>query len=381
MLLPVTLPVPVLRGLVLERFGVSEFATSLFMAINNVGALLTAPLSGAFADRYGRRRATIVGALLAHAVLLGSLALDLSFGWFLFLRFVEGAAQILALSLLLAVVADNHEGPRRGRAMGMLGCGLTLGVALGAPLGGMLGRSDALRTLHVGAAILLVAAVVAALVVVDRAPASGRPGLRQILRAIAAERALLVPLAYAFVDRFTVGFFTTTFPLFLERIHGFARDRIGFLLALFLLPFALLSYPSGRLAERRSRVAMVVLGSLVYGAGVAAVGWVGPVHLVWLMVGLGLCSAVMFVPSLLLAAEFAAPGTRSTALAGFNAAGSLGFLLGPVVGGGLSSIVAERSGWLDGYRVAFGVAGAAEVLCVIATWPLLRALVRAGRTR
>ena len=42
---PVTLPVPVLRELVGERFAVSEFATSLFMSVNMIGALLMAPLA------------------------------------------------------------------------------------------------------------------------------------------------------------------------------------------------------------------------------------------------------------------------------------------------------------------------------------------------
>ncbi len=59
-LLPVTLPVPVLRELVQERFGVSELATSLFMSVNMVGALLAAPLAGALADHWGGRRALLV---------------------------------------------------------------------------------------------------------------------------------------------------------------------------------------------------------------------------------------------------------------------------------------------------------------------------------
>ena len=44
-LIPVTLPVPVLRGLVQERFGVSELLTSLFMSVNMVGAVIAAPLA------------------------------------------------------------------------------------------------------------------------------------------------------------------------------------------------------------------------------------------------------------------------------------------------------------------------------------------------
>ena len=55
-MLPVTLPVPVLRGLVQERFEVSDLLTSLFMSVNMIGAVLAAPIAGAIADKFGRRR-------------------------------------------------------------------------------------------------------------------------------------------------------------------------------------------------------------------------------------------------------------------------------------------------------------------------------------
>ena len=45
-LIPVTLPVPVLRALVQDRFAVSDIQTSWFMAINMVGAFLAAPVAG-----------------------------------------------------------------------------------------------------------------------------------------------------------------------------------------------------------------------------------------------------------------------------------------------------------------------------------------------
>ena len=54
-----------------------------------------------------------------------------------------------------------------------------------------------------------------------------------------------------------------------------------------------------------------------------------------------------------------------------NAAGSLGFILGPLTGGFVSERVAAGAGWLDGYRAAFALAGLSEVLCVAATLPFL----------
>ena len=112
----------------------------------------------------------------------------------------------------------------------------------------------------------------------------------------------------------------------------------------------------------------------------AAVAWCPLPLLPGLMVVLGIASAVMFVPSLLITTDVAPEEIRGTALGAFNAAGSLGFIVGPVTGGLVSELVADRSGWLAGYRAAFGVAGAAEIACVLLAMPLLLRLARAGRT-
>jgi MFS family permease len=350
MLLPVTLPVTVLRSFVQERFGVSEFLTSLFMSINMVGALISAPLAGALADRFGRRRELITVALVADAALLLALTLPVSFPLFLALRFLEGGAHIFALSLLLALAS-------------------------------VLGSEDPLVPLRVGCAVLVVAAVLAWCFLLEVEGGEKRPGLARILAALRENRALLAPLAFAFTDRFTVGFYTTTFSLYLSRIHEIPAPRIGLLVALFMLPFALLSYPFGRLSELRSPVFMVCAGSLAYGAGTALVPWWPPDVLAGLMVALGAASAVMLVPSMVLTTDLAPPEIRGTALGAFNAAGSLGFILGPAVGGLVSERVAAAWSWEAGYRSAFALAGVSEVLCVALTLPLLLRLVRQGRAR
>jgi MFS family permease len=380
MLVPVTLPVPVLRGVVQDRFEVSDFATSAFMSINMVGALLTAPLAGALSDRFGRQTPWIVMALVLDALCFWALTLDVPFAAFLAIRFVEGCAHITALSLLLAIAARTAETVGSGRVMGMVGAGITLGVAIGAPIGGWLGREQPLLPLHAGSILLGSLAIAVAILLRDRTGRRAHPGLRQILALARRERALLVPLAYAFVDRFTVGFFTTTFPLYMKSVFDLPADRIGILLGLFLGPFALLSYPFGRLAERTSRVWLMAGGSLAYGGLVVTLGTWTLDELPYVMVILGALSAVMFVPSLMLTTDLATKAIRSTALGGFNAAGSLGFIVGPLVGGFVSQTVAARTDAHNGYSAAFIVAGAAEIVCVALTLPMLFRLARRGRT-
>ena len=379
-LVPVTLPVTVLRGLIQERFGVSEFLASAFMSINMVGAVIAAPIAGALADRRGRRADLVVAALVLDAVLLAALTLPVSFAGFMLIRFFEGGAHIVALSLLLSIASHARPAAQRGRVMGLVGGGIMLGVAIGAPLGGIIGREDPLRPLYAASALVAVAAWLAWRTLEETPADAARPSLRQVLGALRAHPLLIAPLSFAFADRFTVGFYTTTFSFFLGRIHGLTPPQIGLLMACFMLPFALLSYPFGRLSERISRVAMIGAGSLVYGIFTAAGPWCPAPALPALMLGLGVASAVMFVPSLLLTSEAAPESIRTTALSAFNAAGSLGFILGPAAGGWVSALVASRSDWLTGYRAAFGVAGAAEIACVALGLPFLFVLTRRARS-
>lgn len=378
-LVPVTLPVPVLREMVLERFSVSELATSTFMSINMVGAILAAPIAGALSDRFGRRRPFVVGALVVDALCFWALTLPVSFPVFMLVRFVEGCAHIFALSLVLAHASALASDRQRGRVMGMVGAGLLLGVALGAPLGGALGRLGPLGVLRTGAVLLVLTAGFAALVMGnDAGRTSGqghaRPGLREIVTTLGERPLVVVPLVYAFIDRFTVGFFTTTFSLYLKRIHDVSPAQVGMLLGAFMLPFALLSYPFGRLTERVSPVRMLAGGSLGYGIAAMTLGAWPVAGLPVLMLSLGILAAVMFVPSLLLVMDASDPRARATVLGAFNAAGALGFIVGPLVAGGVSQWVAASHGWQTGYSTAFVVAGLSEVVCVLATIPWLRRL-------
>ena len=270
---PVTLPVPILRELVGVRFEVSEFLTSLFMSVNMIGAAIAAPLTGVLADRIGRRRPLVIGALLVDAVLFLVLTVDLPFELFLLVRFFEGAAHIFALSLLLSIAASLGGADSRGKTMGITGAGMMLGVAFGAPIGGYLGRADPMQPLFAGSILLAAAAVFAFRALPDPTNTEGRPRVREILRIAKGNPDVIAPLVFAFTDRFTVGFYTTTFSLFASGLHGASPPRVGLWITAFMLPFALFSFPFGMLAEKTSKTALLCGGSIVYGLLTASLGF------------------------------------------------------------------------------------------------------------
>ena len=202
----------------------------------------------------------------------------------------------------------------------------------------------------------------------DRTEHRHRPSLRDIIALASRERALLAPLAYAFVDRFTVGFFVVIFPLYIDSLGATDPAVRGRYLAQFLLPFAFLQYFAGRLTDAVGPFKPLIIGSFLYGIVLCFVGY-SDLSLLWpVMVVLGVLAAVMFPPAITLTGQFSTPETRGTAMGAFNFAGSLGFAIGPLVGGWAY----ERGG----YASAFVVSGAMEM-----TLAIVAAIVVAGWTR
>ncbi len=381
-MLPVTMLVAPLKELIGDRFGAGSFWTHSFMSVNMVGAILATPLIGLLADRAAQRRRIAALALAADGCLLLAMAVVASLPGVLILRFLEGAAHILALTTLLAVAASWAPEGRRGRMMGIVGACLMFGTACGTRLGGLVWRHLPDGVFIVAGVTSLFAGVGVLLVVAEPADAAAyKPQVRQAIATLRLRPRLLVPFAYAFIDRLCVGVVISTFVLFLGDVHELEPDAISRMLLMFLLPFAVLIYPAGRLVDRIGRVWPIVLGSIAFGLVFGAYGYLSAQRLPFAMVTSGILSALMFAPNLALCADLAPAGQRGAVYAGFNAAGSLGFVLGPLLAGGAFRLLSAHCQAETAYRLTFLGAGATEVFCAAITLPLLLRLKRERSVR
>ncbi|KAI1653564.1 MFS general substrate transporter [Daldinia decipiens] len=94
---------------------------------------------GDFADVAGRRPAFII----AFTIYLGAnigLALQRNYAALLVLRMLQSSGSSGTLALVYAVVADIAPTSERGKYMGIVGAGLTIGPALGPIIGGLLSQ-------------------------------------------------------------------------------------------------------------------------------------------------------------------------------------------------------------------------------------------------
>ncbi|WP_254762501.1 MFS transporter [Natrinema marinum] len=334
-------------------------------------------LWGLASDATGRRRPFIVAGALAGALGYAALAAvpavgSLPFEAVLLLRVFQGATTIGAFSLTMTMLMDLEGG--HGRNMGAAGIAIGLGAALGAPVGGQLTELSPVAPLAVAAGLLVCVGALVSLVD-DRTPDERRTA-SALLEGVRRRPTLSIPYAFGFVDRLTAGFFALVGTLYFQSAFGLDAGATGLMLACFFAPFALLQYPMGALSDRIGRTIPIVVGSVCYGVGILAVGAAPSVPTAAAaMVSVGILGALVAPATMALVTDLADKNERGIAMAGFNLAGSLGFLGGFLLGGTVASSY--------GYGAAFLVVGGLEVAIAVVTVPvfLRLSITRADRFR
>ena len=334
-----------------------------------------APFAGYIIDHVESRRMVIASALVGNAACFFIMAIAPNFITLMLARFVEGAMHITALSAWLASGADLSPRGRSGRAMGALGGTIMLGVTIGVPLGGVLAKSNAGIVLWAAGFVSLATAVYA-LIAMNRYIHRTDHGKDDFRALIKENRWLSIPYAYTFIDRLCIGVVVSTFTLYMTDILQLSPAQRGGQLSFFLLPLALLSYPVGRLSDRIGRVWLMVIGSMLFGVTFMSYGFLDLSNLWGVMLISGVLSAIMFAPTLAMCKDLAPEEHYGTVFAGFNVAGSLGFVVGPLMGGGLFYFLSRSMEVIEAYRWTFVVAGFFEILCAVFTLPFLLKLYR-----
>lgn len=359
-----TLCVAGLKELIVDHYGGTTADASLFFSIESLAYILFAPVWGLLSDRWHRRRVFVAVGFLGSGLIYLGYAFIPTIPLLLTVRFVQGAFAVMGWSTLMALVADQPDEKRRGRYMGLMGAALIFGVSLGAPFGGYLSRAYGVSAPLNAAGYLFLLLAVAALVLPEPSEQRDRVKIGAILESLRRRPRLLLPYAFQFIDRYTVGLFIVIFPLYLGTL-GITDPAVrGRYLAAFLLPFALLQYFTGRLSERLGPYKPLLWGSLLYGLVLMAVGVSDLAQLWWVMAALGVFAAVMFPPAMVLTAQLTDPSTRGSAMGGFNLAGSLGFALGPLCGYWIFEA--------GGFGLTFIVSGALEIAVVLLALLALR---------
>ena len=122
---------------VARDLGVSIGQVNLSLTTYQIFQGLAPTVFGDLGDGAGRRPAFIIALVIYLGANIG-LALQRDYAALLVLRMLQSGGSSGTLALVYAVVADIAPSSERGRYMGIVGAGITIGPALGPVIGGLL---------------------------------------------------------------------------------------------------------------------------------------------------------------------------------------------------------------------------------------------------
>ncbi len=341
-----------------RSFGVSRVAAALVVSAFALMRLSSALGCGRLVDRLGARIVLGTGiAIVAGSSALAGLAQN--YGQLLALRGAGGIGSAMftvsATSLLLGVTTSSQ----RGRAVGRFSGGFLLGSIAGPLLGGLITSWSLRAPFFIYAGTLTAAGTVGLIMLPHHIRASA---LDRAADPLTITRALRMPAFRAaaaanLADSWAaVGVRAAIIPLFVvESLHRTAVwTGIGF--AVFTGANVVTLILGGRLTDSRGRRPVVIAGCLGSAAGTALLvlpAALGPYLAAMLVFGLG--SGLLDVGPAAMLGDVVG-GRGGTVIAGYQMAGDIGALAGPLLAGYLADAA--------GYPAAF--ASAAVVLLLAA---------------
>ena len=329
--------------------GGSKFAAGMFLGFLTYASAFSAPVTGALADRIGKRRMLIVCSL-AIAGFSVAYALSRSYRVPLVLAFLHGIFWLGLLSASAAYITDIVPESRRAEGIGYWGLSTIVAIAVAPTVGfWVYGHGWTWLCVATGALNVLMAAIAFSL------PESHAPawmgGERFFTRRLLEWRVLVVSFAL-FLYSFGYGGIVSFSALYADANHVVPKGIYFTVLALVILTTRPLCVPLGdRLGHKKVFLPSLVL--IVIGLTLLAMGGTRP----WLV-----ASAVVFGTGFGTAYPvFAAyvmrhvePGRRGAAFGGILAAFDTGIGSGSIT---LGWIIEHR-----GFPAAFATAAALAAL-------------------
>lgn len=338
-----------------------ELLAGLVFSAQAFTMMLTSPLWGAVADRFGRKlmveRSMFGGAIIVLMMAFARSAEDL-----VILRMIQGmvTGTVAAVNALVASTAPREES---GYAMGMIQVGMGAGVAFGPMLGGAVADAYGYSAaFYITALLLFISGVTVTLWVKeparspDPAEAAGKskkPGIMRTWQGILRCKGIPATFTLSFLNNLCRNMLTPVVPLFIPMlmpgstlINTFTGMVTGIASATTTMSGIYLGRLGDRVGQQRILVVSLICAGILYGSqSLVTSGW----HLLILqaLTGIALGGLIPAISALL--AKLSQPGTEGAVYGLENSIGSGARSLAPILGSAI------MYGW--GPRSTFVITG------------------------
>jgi len=334
--------VPVLP-LYAKSLGISDFANGLLFATYAIALCLAAIPFGVLSDRIGRKPLVLFG-MFAMAGAFVLYAFAKSYEMLFLARVVDGLTAAATWSAALALLGDRFEEKEMGRRIGWAMAAAALGGIAGPLVGGILSDTLGYRAPFYAIAIACFAGGVVAIFLhegreVKRARSFGW----QLLKPVFTNRKVLIACVITLVTTMGLGLLEPTLPIYFKNTFGMTSTGIGIVFGVTMLFYAAASPVAGKLSDTVGRKAPILFGLACTAVVTPFIAVFKSLPAVYVMMGLfGAAIAFFGTPSVPLITDTLprsgglGQGNQYGAAFGLlNFCWSLGYALGPILGGAL----------------------------------------------
>ncbi len=340
-----------------ESLGASGLYIGLIFAAYTISRGFFTPLAGKLSDHHGRRN-FIAGGLLAYTAASFLYLFAHSVNSLIAVRILQGTATAFVAPLAMAYIGDISPKNEEGRYLGTFTTSLFLGLGIGPIIGGVLNHYHSMNAAFIAMGSL---GAISFLTVFFMLPELGfhkrkKPtSLRKLLLDWKMQEILFV----RFIASFGVSGFIVFFPLYATSI-GLNTAQIGLLVTVNLMLTALLQRFFGNMADRHSKIALIVTGNFLSGLAIMLLPLI---HNFYMLMGLnlimGIAGAITTPANTALAAQFGRIHGMGSVMGLLNAAFSVGMAVGPIIAGlvfdigGLTMVFLETAAIVIGGTAVF----------------------------
>ena len=338
----------ILPELAETRFGLeAKTAIFSFIIIFGISKAVTNYFTGAFADRFGRRRLLIAGWLIALPIPFLLINAG-SWGWVVFANLLLGINQGLTWSSTVVMKIDLVGQKDRGLAMGLNESAGYLSVGATAFLTGWIASGHGLipYPFYLGIVISLLGLLFSVFLIRDtvhhvalESASSEGKGLKNVFWETTWKDPNLGSISQAgLVNNLNDGMIWGLLPILLAGI-GLTLGEIGIVAAVYPAVWGLGQLITGRLADLLPKKGLLVWGMMLQGLCLLLMIPAGGFHeYIVLCTGLGVGTALVYPTFLAGIAEYSIPSQRAESIGVFRLWRDLGYAIGAFLTGLLADL-------------------------------------------
>ncbi|SHO47148.1 MFS transporter [Desulfopila aestuarii] len=245
------------------KLGASGFALGMIIAAFSVSRGLLQPVIGSLSDKFGRKWFLVAGLCIYGAVGLliphAHSVIDL-----IIIRGFHGVGSAMIVPIAMAYMSFLAPEGQEGRYMGYLNIAIFCGIGCGPVFGGffndhwgMASAFNAMAALSFFSFVLVMYKMPAHVPARDK----GRRGLVKSMVAMVQRRRTAGILAARYATMIMMVPTMAFLPLLMSNWEGVTGLQIGIVIASRTLVNALLQVPFGKLADRRSKLVLLLSGT------------------------------------------------------------------------------------------------------------------------